>query len=115
MRDWTKKVDDVPVVVCPTRNEEDIALLRTVLDQRLEDAEAEAFKSMLEELVEKRRDCLSGKQRSWVRDVVDAHVPQYENLVSSGKVPRGREVETPPALRNLPKRPPSKPRLDDDE
>lgn len=115
MRDWTKKADDVPAVShCPTRAQEDVELLRTVLANRLEDEQHEAFSSMLEELVEGRRERLSGKQRSWVRDVLEEHIPQYENLVSSGKVPRGREVETPPALRNLPKRPPSKPRLDDE-
>jgi hypothetical protein len=51
---------------------------------------------------------LSGRQREWLRGVRDRFVPQYENLVSSGKVPRGREVETPAVLKILPKRPPTR-------
>jgi hypothetical protein len=37
---------------------------------------------------------LSDKQRSWLTDTYERVVgaPRYENLVSSGKVPRGREV-----------------------
>lgn len=49
---------------------------------------------------------LTVKQRDWVQRTVNDHVPQYENLYSSGKIPRGREVtvNTGP----LPKRPPSR-------
>ena len=57
-----------------------------------------------------RRRPLSDRQGKWVRGVYEKlfDVPQYENLVSSGKVLRGREVETPEVLRNLPKRPPQR-------
>jgi hypothetical protein len=53
---------------------------------------------------------LSEKQRGWL---LGAHeklfaAPQYENLVSSGRVPRGREVPTPAVLLNLPKKPPGR-------
>lgn len=61
------------------------------------------FQSMLD-----RGFGLSDKQRAWVESIYERlfDVPKYENLVSSGKVPRGREVPTPLVLQNLPKRPP---------
>jgi hypothetical protein len=64
---------------------------------------ATAFQDML------RRDRpLSDSQRKWLAEVHEriCGVPTYENAWSAGKVPRGREVETPAVLRNLPKRPP---------
>jgi hypothetical protein len=57
---------------------------------------------------------LTTKQREWVTTVHERIVPAYANLVSRGLVPRGREVETPAVLRNLPKRPPQR-RRDTDE
>lgn len=62
-----------------------------------------AFQGMLD-----RGYPLSDKQRAWVRGVYERlfDVPQYENLISSGKAPRGREVPTPSVLQNLPKKPP---------
>lgn len=51
---------------------------------------------------------LSDKQRQWVKGV-HARLfdePEYENLISSGKAPRGREVPTPKVLQNLPMKPP---------
>ncbi len=62
-----------------------------------------AFKDMLD-----RGAALSDKQRAWVRSVHARLFDEttYENLVSSGRVPRGREVETPAILRDLPKKPP---------
>ena len=75
-------------------------------DER-EDEAADAFRAMLE-----RGAALTPKQRAWAVGVatgkfVDAE-PEYENLVSSGRVPRGREVETPAVLRVLPLRPPGR-------
>jgi len=55
---------------------------------------------------------LSVKQHDWVRRFYEKFFdkPQYENLVSSGKAPRGREVTTPECLwrENLPLRPPGR-------
>ena len=58
-----------------------------------------AFREMLETLERTRGYgqgyALSDKQRAWVRGVYETvfATPLYENLVSSGKAPRGREVE----------------------
>lgn len=54
------------------------------------------------------RSKLSAKQRQFAMTVLGE--PDYENLVSSGKAPRGREVETPDVLKphNLPKKPPGR-------
>lgn len=51
---------------------------------------------------------LSEKQKEWIRGVHERlfDAPSYENAWSNGKVPKGREVETPAVLRNLPKKPP---------
>ena len=57
---------------------------------------------------------LTEKQREWVTSVHKRIVPAYANLFSRGLVPRGREVETPAVLLNLPKRPPTRRRDDDD-
>ena len=52
---------------------------------------------------------LSPKQTAWIRGIYDRvfDEPTYENLVSAGKVPAGRPVESPDVLKNLPKKPPS--------
>lgn len=80
----------------------DSDLLRRVLDTKLTDEQREIFEDMLDKIGSTGK--LSEKQRTWAKSIVDE--PEYENLVSSGKVPRGREVPTPPVLQNLPKRPP---------
>ena len=51
---------------------------------------------------------LTEKQRKFAQDVLGE--PTYENLISSGKAPRGREVETPDVLKphNLAKFPPGR-------
>jgi len=51
---------------------------------------------------------LTDKQASWVRGVHESVFgePTYDNLVSRGLVPRGREVATPEVLKNLPLKPP---------
>lgn len=46
---------------------------------------------------------LNKKQRAWVEEVAAILFP-----LDSRYVPRGREVQTPDVLRNLPKRPPGR-------
>lgn len=87
---------------------EDIALLKRALEKEdLRDSSREAFEDMLER-IEAKGMTLSDKQRAWVLRALD--VPEYENLVSSGKVPIGKPVELPWQLRpeNLPKKPPGR-------
>jgi hypothetical protein len=70
----------------------------------------EPFRQMLD-----RDRPLSLKQVAWLKDVYDkfCDVPQYENLVSSGKVPRGREIELPEVLKKLPMKPPQRRRVEE--
>lgn len=89
---------------------EDERMLRALLAESpdIDDEErfnAPAFRDMLSD-----GKALSEKQRSWLTGTYEriCGVPQYENLVSSGKAPRGREVPTPPVLQNLPKKPPTR-------
>jgi hypothetical protein len=89
-----------------SHRETDLRMLRELLETKLTDYEREAFSDMLEGLEQYHQ--LSEKQRVWVAQAYEKIHPQYENLVSSGKVPRGREVETPAVLRTLPKRPPGR-------
>jgi hypothetical protein len=74
------------------------------------DKAATAFEGWLPKLEENPHYFLSEKQRGWLRGVYEKlfQAPVYENLVSSGKVPRGREVPTPIVLQNLPKKPPGR-------
>ncbi len=100
----------------------DGALIREILawcNEHPDDAEerrlpVRQFKSM--------RDLgfpLSDDQRSWVKSVYERlfDKPVYENLVSSGRAPRGREVPDPPVLQreNLPKKPPTRRKEDEDD
>jgi hypothetical protein len=99
--------------------EDDLRLLRDVLEtERMQPDVRAAFRDMLHGLTSGERFCLSDKQRAWVAKVLD--VPDYENLVSRGEVSnvvmhRHKELAPctpqcpawrPPALENLPKRPP---------
>lgn len=97
---------------------EDIRMLREVLDAAVDfdDDRAESFQStskafadMLSRLQDGGRD-LTDKQRAWLRGVHENVVGEvhYENAWSAGKVPRGREVETPEVLKHLPLRPPTR-------
>lgn len=89
----------------------DIALLHTLLDDsELRPDEREAFSTMLDELVGPQGfPCLTPSRRRWAREVAARVRPgAYENLVSSGRVPRGREVPTPAVLQHLPKKPPGR-------
>src|SRR5208337_4401506 len=56
---------------------------------------------------------LTDKQRTWVMSAHERIGPEYENLVSLGLGPRGREVETPAVQLNLPKKPPTRRREDE--
>lgn len=85
----------------------DLELLSTALDMDLADAVRAAFEDMQHKV---DRYPLSKKQRDWLKAVIAGEKydpdPEYLNLMSSGKVPRGREVATPAVLQNLPKKPP---------
>jgi hypothetical protein len=84
-------------------------LLNTLLDEHndeLTGGEMEAFASMRYDMTAYNQEELTSAQRVWVKLVYDRIVPEYANLVSSGAVPRGREVPTPDVLLNLPKKPP---------
>lgn len=95
----------------------DIKLLERVLDEaKLTDAQREAFDDMLAKL-HRSGSALSPKQRAWAQVALYGEryepEPEYENLVSAGRVPRGRPVPTPAVLTNLPKRPPVRRREND--
>ena len=66
------------------------------------------MRDMLDRMENGRIDFLTEKQRGYVRGVYEKvmQTPIYENLISSGKAPRGKEVPTPAILLNLPKHPP---------
>ena len=106
--------------------ESDLSALSELLDRHadeLTEPELEAFADMRfslqayggTEIPSKGKyQQLTEKQRTWVTSVHERIVPAYANLFSRGLVPRGREVETPAVLLNLPKRPPTRRRDDDD-
>jgi hypothetical protein len=82
-------------------------MLRAVLEsEKLPQEHRAAFVDMLGRL--ERYPTLSDKQRAYVRDVGERLeiILQYENGVSSGKVPRGQEVEL--LVRDKPLRPPGR-------
>lgn len=112
-----------------SQRDDDLQLLDELLTKHadeLTDGETEAFASMrfdlqayggiLGEASESGRRFreLTDRQRVWAAAVRERFSPQYKNLVSSGQVPRGREVPTPAVLQDLPKKPPVR-RRDDDE
>jgi hypothetical protein len=101
--------------------DEDVRQLEELLrnhDHELSDHELEAFTAMRADLAAWGIDGgfreLSEGRRRWLRLVMQRVVPHYENLVSRGLVPRGKEVPTPPVLQRLPMKPPRK-RASDDE
>lgn len=73
----------------------------------LSDGAREAF----EDMRAKGHD-LKPNQRAWLQASLDGQnyepPAEYENISSSGRMVRGREVPTPEVLRNLPKRPPGR-------
>jgi hypothetical protein len=82
-------------------------LLRRIVgpprDPALNDAEFVAFVDMLRELRSGRQQYLSRRQREWAEEVCRRITP-----IKAADVPRGREVETPAVLCNLPKAPPGR-------
>jgi hypothetical protein len=73
-----------------------------------------AFQDMLTKLEDGYYNELSGKQESFVKGVYVKVFPSENGepivLVSSGEIPKGKDVETPECLRreNLPLRPPGR-------
>jgi hypothetical protein len=93
------------------RTETDLELLDKLLDNYemlLTERQRDAFTEMREKLLEGVRKRLSEKQRRWAEKILQEWEPRP--VASSEFVPRGREVETPAALRreNLPMRPPGR-------
>jgi FMN phosphatase YigB (HAD superfamily) len=91
----------------------DLQLLEELVAADLRDYEDAAFRDMLAALEgsgEGTFATLSNAQRAWAYEVAErvGCSPDYVNLVSSGRVPRGREVPTPAVLQNLPKKPPGR-------
>jgi hypothetical protein len=89
----------------------DLELLRKLCVEHEEDLsedELSAFKDMWEGLdPDSNHDHqLTEKQRAWAKKTLDRYQPEYENLVSEGKVPRGKEVES--MVGSLPKKPPQR-------
>lgn len=91
-------------------SEEDADTLRSAIHSAKEkddDESSDAFIDMLE-----RGRPLTDKQRAWAERLAgispNEPAPTYENLVSSGRVPRGAEVATPLVLQNLPLKPPGR-------
>jgi hypothetical protein len=95
------------------RARNDLAMLRLVLadaDDRLNEDEIKAFRSMARWLEDHSGGKLSDKQRCWLDEVaarLDIAEPAA-NLVSEGVVPRGAEVPTPTILLNRPLKPPGR-------
>lgn len=104
-----------------TARDEDLALLGELVDGHageLTATESDAFEDMrldllaygavVDEHSPRGQRELTERQRAWARSVRERFAPTYQNLVSSGQVPRGREVPLPQVLRDLPKRPPTR-------
>lgn len=92
--------------------DDDLAMLRRLVDDYatdLSDLERDAFDDMLEQLTSGAFGVLTAKQRDWAKTVAErVGAVGYDNLVSSGRVPRGREVPTPAVLQRLPLKPPGR-------
>ena len=92
------------------KTQSQIDLLKAVIeDERATEEEILAFTSMMMHVGSKGRS-LSDKQLQWLHSValrLDIVEPAH-NLMSSGVVPRGAEVPTPPILLNRPLKPPGK-------
>ncbi len=101
-----KATSFVPVVMAGFKpSAADAELLREVLAlDKLSDANREAFEDMLVQVEDGYS--LSAKQKKWALGLLDK--PTYENLISSGKAPRGREVPEPEVLKRRPLKPPGR-------
>jgi hypothetical protein len=86
-----------------------MTMLQELLDEpeeSLTEWERDTFRSMLDSL--DSFQILTTKQRTIVEKAHARFHPVYENLVSDGKVPRGKEVLDPEALRHRPLKPPGR-------
>lgn len=92
--------------------EYDRMMLRECLARATDESEwGEAFESMLDDLDAEKWPTLTERQRAWVKGIharLFGEKPEYLNLVSSGRVPRGREVPTPEVLTRRPLKPPGR-------
>jgi hypothetical protein len=108
--------------------DDDLRMLNELLDKHadeLADRELEAFAGMRFDLkayqgnTVHRFDQLTDKQRSWLTSVHHRLIPQYENLASSGRIPTPKKPGEPGYVAlmvgPLPKKPPPKPKVDDDD
>jgi hypothetical protein len=84
----------------------DLSSLKKLIALSLEERLDEMFKDMLQQVQRHPKAILSAKQRFIVHDVLEKYEPAYENLVSEGKVPRGKEVVVNVGLKPL--RPPQR-------
>lgn len=105
MRNLDEK-NDVSQLPREEVREADISSLNKLIALALEERLDEMFKDMLQYLQRSSRSILTTKQRAVVHDVLDQFEPQYANLVSEGKVPRGKEVVV--NVGNKPLRPPQR-------
>ena len=83
-------------------------LTATPRDEAIALTEYKAFQDMRRLVEEGMR--LNKKQRTWGEDAARRILP-----IDASLVPRGSPVPTPPVLQNLPKRPPRRPRDEDDD
>ncbi len=92
------------------RKRTDFELLRALTEcDALTDKEREAFGSMFSAVKAKRE--LTGAQRKWAEDAYKKYeldADEAQNLVSSGQVPRGREVKFPFETMPRPLKPPGR-------
>lgn len=92
--------------------EADEQLLRDLLDWSEEnDPDGEKFSRAPFEQMLRRNRPLTEPQRAWARSLMEQHAGgavHYQNLASTGRLVRGREVPTPAVLQNLPKKPPGR-------
>jgi len=101
------------------RRAKNLSDLDRLLDYVAEGDTRRAFESMRAELLEEHghstsalefrfaRYVLTPKQEAWLRVELEKWDPTSTRL-TAGEIPRGREVETPEALKHLPMRPPGR-------
>lgn len=86
----------------------DLALIDAVLALEITDVWRAIVQDMRNGIVVEGRRGLSRKQRTSLEENIRAEMP-----ILASEVPRGREVETPTVLRNLPKKPPQRRPVDE--
>lgn len=97
------------------RRDRDIEILEALVGEPedLTSEQHEAFSEMLDKLRTGRQKVLSEKQRAWAEGIAEKlELDVGDPAERNANVPRGREVEPAPVLKNLPKRPPRK-RIED--